>query len=325
MRFLRDYIPEMKQGDGLKISPQDIAGMLGLPSVGNIFYVDPGKSASGGGRSADDAFKTVAEAYAAMEADNDDVCVIAPTSSTGRTTETSSINWAKRRTHIIGNGPARQGWNRAGISFGSSATTPSFTISATNCSFTNFMFYQPNDINVMVNITAAYNTFNYVHFAGIANATTGDDTAARCVVITDVDDTHFNNCMFGIDTISNSAANAIVEQIGNTACARTQYNNCIWSITCDNAGPVMVKFTGAYSSEVYTLFNNCLMLNTRGGATTMTSALTVPASVNGRIICNNLWWLGMTDLPDANVGNLYTNAHVADTNDQGLLIVHANS
>jgi hypothetical protein len=319
----RDYIPALKHG--AKITPEDVAGMIGLPSVGEIFYVDPGKSSSGGGKSADDAFKTLAEAYAAMSADNDDVVIIAPTSATGRTSESASITWAKRRTHVIGNGPLRKGWNRAGISFASTATTPSLTISANNCSFTNFMIYQPNDINVMVNLTGEYNTFNYVHFAGIANATTGDDTAARCLTITEADDNQFNNCMFGIDTVLNSAANAIVELYGDTAVARTQFNDCIWSICCDNAGPVFVKFSGAYSSEVYTVFRDCLFLNTRGGTTTMTAGMTVPASVNGRIIIDNSWWLGCTDLPDANVANVYVNNPVVDAIDAGVLIVHANS
>jgi len=319
----KDYIPAIKYG--AKIMPEDIAGMVGLPSVGNIYYVDPGVTTSGNGGSVDTAFKTLAEAYAVMVADNDDVAVIAPTSSTGRTSEDASITWAKRRTHVIGNGPLRRGWNRAGVSFSSGASTPSFTVSATNCSFTNIIFYQPNDINVMVNITAAYNTFNNVHFAGIANATTGADTAARCVVITDVDDTQFNNCMFGIDTISNSAANAIVEQIGNTACARTQYNNCVWSIACTNAGPRFVLFTGAYCSEVYTMFNDCLFLNTRGGATGMTVGMTIPASTNGKIIFNNSFWLGCTDLADV-VTSLYSSGYaVSGAADQGQLIVHANS
>ena len=319
-----DYAPALKYGN--KIYPEDIAGMLGLPSIGNVFYVDPGKSVSGGGRSADDAFKTLAEAYAAMVADNDDVVIIAPTSSTGRTTEAAAIDWAKRRTHIIGNGPLRRGWNRAGVSFGSAVVSPCFTVSATNCSFTNIMFYVSNDINVLVNISAAYNTFNFCHFAGIANATTGNDTAARDVVITEADDTQFNNCMFGIDTITNSAANALVEHIGNTAVARTQYNNCLFSTTTDDAGVRWMLFTGAYSSEVYTILTDCLLLNTRGGTTTMTVGLTVPASVNGRIIMNNCWWLGCTDLVDV-VTNIYTNNPVVDATggDQGTLVVQANS
>lgn len=318
------YIPALKFGH--KIYPEDLAGMIGLPSVGNVYYVDPGISVSGDGKTQGRAFKTLTEAYAAISADNDDVVVIAPSSATGRTSESASITWAKRRTHIVGNGPLRKGWNRAGISFASTATTPSLTISANNCSFTNFMIYQPQDINVLVEITGEYNTFNYVHFAGIANATTGDDTAARCVVITDADDNHFNSCMFGIDTVLNSAANAVVELSGATAVARTQFNDCIWSIVCDNAGPRMVLFNGAYSSEVYTLFRDCVFLNTRGGVTTMTVAMTVPASVNGRVIMDNCWWLGCTDLVDV-VTNVYQNMPVVDATggDAGLLIVHANS
>lgn len=288
-----DFIPALRYGH--KIMPEDLAGMIGLPSVGNVFYVDPGKSVSGGGKSRSDAFKTLKEAYDAMSADNDDVAVIVPSSSTGRTSEALPITWAKRRTHVVGNGALRQGWNRQGVSFTSAVTSPSFEITATNCTFTNIMFYQPEDINVMVKISAAYTTFNNCHFAGIANATTGDDTAARCVVINDVDDTQFNNCMFGIDTVLNSAANAIVEHIGNTAVARTQYNNCIWSICCDNAGPRFILFTGAYSSEVYTRLNNCLFLNSRGGTTTMTVGMTVPASTNGVVLLDGCAVKGVTD------------------------------
>lgn len=318
----RDYAPALKYG--AKIYPEDIAGMIGLPSVGNIYYVDPGKTTSGSGLSQEDAVKTLAEAYALMIADNDDVAVIAPSSSTGRTSESASITWAKRRTHVVGNGPLRTGWNRAGVSFASTATTPSFTVSATNCSFTNIMLYQPEDINVLVNVSAAYNTFNYVHFAGIANTTTGNDTAGRCLVITEADDNHFNNCMFGIDTVLNSAANALVELIGNTAVARTQFNDCIFSTVTDDAGVRWVLFTGAYSSEVYTLFRNCLFLNTRGGTTTMTVGITDPASVNGKIIIDNSWWLGATDLCST-VANVYINSNVVATADGGNLIVHANS
>lgn len=319
----RNYSPAVMHG--AKWMPEDIAGMIGLPSVGNIFYVDPGAGSdtANSGTSRDDAFATVTAAYAAMTADQDDVCVIAPSSSTGRTSEAASINWAKRRTHIIGNGPLRTGWNRAGINFASTATTPSFTVSATNCSFTNIIISNFNDINVLVNVSAAYNTFNYVHFAGIANATTGADTAGRSLVITEADDNHFNNCMIGVDTVTNSAANAQVELIGNTAVARTQFNDCIFNSVGDDGGIRFVLFTGAYSSEVYTLFRNCLFLNSRGGSTTLTVAMTIPASVNGKVLLDNPGVYGVTDWAD-----VYTNLYVLrsptnDTTNQGFADIAA--
>jgi hypothetical protein len=162
-----------------------------------------------------------------------------------------------------------------------------------------------------------------VHFAGIANATTGADTAARSLVITDADDNIFNKCTFGIDTVLNSAANAIVELVGNTSCARTQFNDCIFTTVGDEATIRWVLFTGAYSSEVYTLFRNCMFLNTRGGSTGLTVGMTIGASTNGKIIMDNSWWLGATDLADV-VTSLYTNAQVVDAQDAGVLIVHAN-
>lgn len=320
----RNYAPALMRG--AKIYPEDLAGMLGLPSVGNIFYVDPGagNDSTNSGTTRDDAFATVTQAYAALTADQDDVVVICPSSSTGRTSEAASITWAKRRTHIIGNGPLRQGWNRAGINFAATATTPSFTVSATNCSFTNIIISNFADINVLVNVSAAYNTFNYVHFAGIANATTGADTAGRSLVITEADDNHFNKCMFGVDTVLNSAANAQVELIGNTAVARTQFNDCIFTSVGDDAGIRWVLFTGAYSSEVYTLFRNCLFLNSRGGTTGLTVGITDPASVNGIIFMDNCWFHGATNL-SSTVANVYVNANVVDAQSAGTFIVDANA
>ncbi|KKN51494.1 hypothetical protein LCGC14_0622350, partial [marine sediment metagenome] len=83
-----------------KVFPQHLAGMIGLPSVGNIWYVDPGKTSgvSGGGTTREDAFITVLEAFNAATADQDDVILITPSSSTGGTSEAASINWSKRRT-----------------------------------------------------------------------------------------------------------------------------------------------------------------------------------------------------------------------------------
>src|SRR3990167_6802354 len=118
--------PEL--GTSLKIYPEDIAGMIGLPSVGNIYYVDPGTGSdtANGGTSRDDALATVTAAYAKLTADQDDVVVICGSSSTGRTSEAAVITWAKRRTHIVGNGPARMVNPRNGLAAGYSggSTTP---------------------------------------------------------------------------------------------------------------------------------------------------------------------------------------------------------
>jgi len=290
-----DHAPALKYG--AKIYPEDIAGMIGLPSVGNIWYVDPGKSVSGSGRTQEDAFKTVGEAYNAMVADNDDVCVIAPSSSTGRTSETATLTWAKRRTHIVGNGPLRRGWNRAGIAFASTVTTPSMTISANNCSFTNFMIYNSNDVNVLVNHTGDYNTFNYVHFAGIANATTGDDTAGRCIVLTGSDDNQFNNCMFGIDTVQSSDANAQIELA--TGSARNAFRDCVITHWSDNAGSLFVIADGTNDIDRYVLFDHCWFHNPiHSGGTNNTVGMNLGADIGGAVFLWDSWLTGATDWAD---------------------------
>ena len=292
----REHMPALQQG--AKIYPEDLAGMLGLPSIGKIVYVDPGLTASGTGNTPDDAVKTLAEAYALISADNDDVVVIAATSSTGRTTETAAITWAKRRTHVIGNGPLRKLNPRNGISFSSAVVSPCFTVSATNCSFTNISIATFEDINVLVNITADYNTFNYVHFQGIGNATAGDDTAARVITITGAGENIFNNCTIGLDTVARSVANASLEVTGS--CARNQFTNCDFPIWADNSGALIVIATTGNCTERWLKFDHCMFFNptTIGGATGITKAFDTSATSNGMILLDGCGMFGATDWAD---------------------------
>src|SRR3990167_3948386 len=160
-----DYYPTKD----VKIYPENIAGMVGLPKVGNIWYVDPGAGSdtANSGTTADDAFATVGKAIGSATADQDYVIVIAGTSSTGRTTETAAVTWSKRRTHLVGNGPVRAVNSRNGVNVAATDTASAFIISATNCSFSNISIAAFNDSDVLVEITAGNNTFNNVHFQEI--------------------------------------------------------------------------------------------------------------------------------------------------------------
>src|SRR3990167_5722450 len=207
------YIPALKRGH--RIYPENIAGALGLPSVGQIFYVDPGKSASGGGKTADDAYKTIAEAYAAASANNDDVIVIAGTSATGRTAETAVITWAKRRLHLMGNGAPRRMNSRNGLGTAAAltgqTTTAVFTVTANNCIFADMSFADFQDNNLLVDIQADYLTFMNVHFQGMGIQASADDANARSLLITDSGENEFINCTIGIDTVTRGAANSSLE------------------------------------------------------------------------------------------------------------------
>ena len=316
----RDHAPALKYG--AKIFPEDIAGMVGLPAVGNIWYVDAGKSVSGGGTTREDAFITVAEALAAATANNDDVVVVASTSSTGRTAEAAAINWNKKRTHLIGNGAPRRLTSRNGMSFGANVVSPCFTVSTTNCIFANITIAVFEDVNVLVNVTGDYNTWMNVHFQGMGNATTGDDAAGRSLVLTGAEENEFINCTIGLDTVARGgAANSSLELTGS--CPRNKFIGCDFPIFTDGAEPTWVKADTGNCYERFLQFENCFFNNPDGASsTTLTIGMDLSDSGNGDINMLNCNWRGATDLANTYT-RLFTNSPVVDAGDAGLMIVTA--
>ena len=252
----RDYMPALKFGH--KIYPEDLAGMIGLPSVGDIWYVDPGKTSgvSGSGRTKEDAFITVAEGLAATTADQDDVVLITPSSSTGRTNEVVAIDWNKRRTHLIGSTAPTMFNPRAGMSFSSAVVSPCFTISTRSCIFKNFTISNMQDINVTVEMTSDYNYYEGIHFAGMGNASAGDDTAARIIRLNGSGENTFNGCTFGLDTVLRTAANATIEFVTGKNNANNVFNGCIFTMAGDADAPrhLFVEDSGC---NRFALFDNC--------------------------------------------------------------------
>ena len=78
MPRLRDRLPALRYG--YKIYPEDLAGMIGMPHVGDVFYVDPtnGNDSANNGRSQDNAKKTLYGAYDAAASNHHDMIIITP-------------------------------------------------------------------------------------------------------------------------------------------------------------------------------------------------------------------------------------------------------
>lgn len=250
-RKLGTVIPEV--GSSIKVGPDEIAGLIGLPYVGNVYYVDPsGGSDSAGGSSIEDAFATVATAYAACTSGQHDVVLIVPTGGSGRTSETTAITWAKRFTHLVGSAAPTVQDARAGISFG---TGGSLTISENGCVFKNLTFNGTTDINVPVTVSGSYNAFIGVDFKGSLNGTTGDDATARSLVISGGQENTFAGCTFGADTFARSTTNATVEF--DSAASRNVFTGCRFIMHADNVGPNHVLFTGTSAIDRWIEFNDC--------------------------------------------------------------------
>lgn len=303
-----------------KVFPQHLAGFLGVPAVGNIFYVDPsaGSDTANDGSSATNALATVAAAYAKTVSGNHDVVLINPTGGTGRTAETSAITWSNRFTHLIGNAAPTMQDARAGISFG---TGGSLTISGTGCLFQQITFNGTTDINVPVTITGSYNSFLGVDFKGSLNDTTGDDTAARALYINGGQENYFGNCTFGADTFARSTTNATVEFA--SAASRNFFDNCDFRMFVDNAGPVHILFTGTSAIDRDLVFRNCSFYSiSANNATPVTAVMNLSAqTATGHVrLTGSAVSQGATDWEASASGRIFMQPYTATTTAIGLAV-----
>ncbi|KKL86595.1 hypothetical protein LCGC14_1943180 [marine sediment metagenome] len=221
-----------------------------------------GSDSANSGTSRDDAFATVAKGLSRATADQDDVVLITPSSSTGRTSEASEINWNKRRTHLIGSTSPLMSSPRAGMSFGSSVATPSLTISTRSCIFKNITVAQFNDVenNVLVELTGSYNYYEGVHFQAFGNALTGDDAAAKGVHLSGSDENVFNRCTFGLDTVIRTAANYTLAFAAGTANSNNSFYGCNFVMIADADAPRHISTADGGGSALnrWAMFENCM-------------------------------------------------------------------
>lgn len=312
-------------GLGRKIFPQDLAGIIGLPYVGNVIYVDPtaGSDTANAGTSYNNALATVAAAYAKTTSGSHDVILISPTGGTGRTSETSAITWSNRFVHLVGNAAPTMQDARAGMSFTGTAgvAAGSLTVTGTGCMFKNLTFNGTSDVNVPVTITGSYNSFLGVDFKGSLNETTGDDTAARALYINGGQENYFGDCTLGADTFMRSTTNATVEFA--SAASRNFFDNCDFKMAVDNAGPVAILFTGTSAIDRDITFRNCSFYAfSANNATPTTAVMNLSAqSATGHVrMLGSAVSQGATDWEASASGRIYMQSYTATTTAIGLAI-----
>lgn len=316
----RDFAPAMKYG--AKIMPEDIAGMIGLPYVGNIFYVDPtaGNDTTNSGTSQNNALATVAAAYAKCVSGMQDVVIVAPTGGTGRTNEAAAIVWAKRFTHLIGSAAPTAYDPRAGIEFASTVVSPCFTLSENGCIFKNITISTVQNINVLVNITGSYNYFGNVHFAGPANATAYTSTARRSLVLTGASENLFEDCIIGVETVASTVAGANLEQTGT--CRRNTYRHCTFPVY-DTAGTsYFIKADTGNCTEMSTVWEDCIFTNPLliGSTTIMAVAMKTELATGGIYYLINPKFYGVTAVASV-LTHVMTFQAAPDTAGPGFMVV----
>lgn len=249
-----DYYPGVKK---YKWYPEDIAGMVGQPVVGDIYYVDAnnGSDTANSGTSWGDALKTLTEAEDKCTTNNYDVIVVAP-GGTSATAETGTITWDKNHITVLGGASPTMIGQRSRISWDTDSTDPCMTISGHGNRFINMKWYTGQASNdVLVNMTGDRNYFNNVHFSGICHASTGDDATARNLVLTGSHENTFDGCMIGEDTAARSAANCNLELAG---ASKNTFRECMFLMNADNTGALHVKSTGATGASGWNRFHDAI-------------------------------------------------------------------
>jgi len=314
MKNIADVQRAWKQG--YKVFPENLATMLGLPYIGNIFYIDPanGSDTANNGKSVNRAFATIAAAHDAMTAYNHDVAILVPGSTAG-TSETAAVTWSKDYCHLIGNtGPVRLS-QRSRVLMTTDSVDPAFTISARGCIFSNIQFASFQDsVDVLVELTGDRNYFSNVHFAGLGTATAGDDATGRDLNMTGAVENTFEGCAFGLDTAPRSAANACLGF--NSSSSKNVWENCIFNIQPDNVGALFIKSAGADGCSGWNLFKgNTFIAQWTNAADKITAAIDISAQTQtaNMIFDGYNTFVGCDDIEGTASGHVWF-PQVIDTN-----------
>ena len=294
----KNYDPAIMYG--AKITADQIAGMIGLPYVGKILYIDPtnGNDTSNAGESQNDALKTLTTSEGKMTNYAHDVAIIVPGGTSG-TSEVAGITWDKHYAHVIGNTAPVAVSQRSRIVFTTDATDPCLTISGNGNIFKNVQVATYQDSNdVLVSLTGNRNYFGGVHFAGIGSATAGDDTSARCLSLSGAEENLFEGCTVGLDSVARSDANANLELASGSA--RNIFRSTRFIAFADNAGALFVKAASSADIDRFVEFEDCMFINgIASSGTTMTVGMSIHAAVGGLVMLTGTTnMVGATDLAD---------------------------
>jgi len=328
----KNYTPAF--GFGAKVFPQNLAFSNGIPLINKVIYIDGVNGADSGrsGRSFKTAYASLYKAHDAVTTDNYDMIIVAPagTGSGSGTNESAAltgglVTFSKSLVSVVGapaptrvSPRARILWDTASQS---TTTVALLTISGSGNRFVNIQLGTFVDNNVLCKVTGDRNYFGAVHFAGIGDATAGDDADAKSLWLSDADENMFDGCYIGLDTIARSTSNVEIEIDGPAQ--RNTFKDCIITGYADDAGHLFVRADTAQDMDRHLIFDHCFFINPiASAATTMTVAMALTASLGGAIILSDSWLLGATDWAD-NFANVYTagNMLVATAATSGLMAV----
>lgn len=291
----------------------------GMPIMGSIpfgknakyYFVDPANGSDGNdGFTPETALAGLAAAYGkCVSNQHDTVFYIAGSSGMNLS---AALTWAKSYTHLIGVCAPTVVGQRARIFQLSTLTgaSPLITISASGCIFKNiYVFQGVDDATSLINVsvTGGRNYFENVHFAGGGHATQAVDGGAS-LKLDGAEENTFVNCTIGIDTVA--AGTGMVGILFDGEAHRNVFKNCRVTMYAGHTGAAFVEVVDGTGIDRYTIFDNCLFINSNLDNFAMASGFVIPAFAannSSRILLKDCIIQGTTKLDASDRGVLYGN------------------
>lgn len=306
---------------GLEVAGVPTMGIGGSQPIftGNWYFVDAVNGSNSNSGAADSPLQTVYSAYSRCTAGNNDVVVIVGDGSTTATQRLSLANaqavdsaatagtlvWAKNATHLIGMTAPTMVGSRARFApptgtytmatFGSGNFV---TVSASGCYFANFSLFNGFSTGGANQIcwtdSGARNYYTNIQFGGAGDAASAQATTSRSMKISGGGEHTFVNCVFGLDTVTKTVANASLEFSGGTA--RNSFYNCVFPFQTSAATPIGIVASAAAAMDRWQAFVGCSFINNvQSTSTTMDGLATLAASAGGLLLMKNCTMVGITE------------------------------
>lgn len=239
-------------------------------TAGDIWHVKPSSGNDGNtGKRPDQAFKTLATALSAATANQNDVVLLygeGNSSALCTDYQSATLDWNKDMVHLIGVSSPSPMSNRSRVAFTSAYNTASnlFTLSANGCIIAGMAFFAGvagTSPTGCVQQTGDRNYWFNCHLAGIGNDN-NDIANAYSLYLNGVEETTFENCRIGLNTVSaGTAANSEIT-LANTV-KNVFWKDCtIYRRIEHQTNHPLVRVSAATSLDEMVLFERCKFIST---------------------------------------------------------------
>lgn len=270
----------------------NFARLFAFVTPGNIIYCNPGATGtSPQDGSEDKPYTSLVQAYSTSRNGMNDIVFLVGDGATGATARiTSTLTLDRNAAHLFGIASASNN-TRARISTlsGATAFAQFVTVTGTGCLFSNFSVFNDNAIAAQITWTdqGGRNSYQGVQFQGMGDATSAANADSRIVKLGGSGasgENLFVDCVFGVDTIARSAANASIEFAGSSK--RNVFRRPVFVARCSASTPLFLTSSGTNPLETYQRLEEPLFINQQanGSGTTLAAAATLAAAGNGNVI-----------------------------------------